>query len=78
MSFFAHQHRQARLFINPGYPLYAYVQYLLRAADEAPADGVRVALDAHRPAATLSSGGMRCWSSCSAKPRADRFSANGL
>lgn len=36
VSFFAHEHHTARLFINPGYPIYSYIRFLTRDDDRVP------------------------------------------
>lgn len=76
VSFFGHQHHSARLLMNPGYPLYSYIHYLLRADDEPPAEraslGARLtasALTAERPTLFVLVLGETA--------RADRFSLNG-
>jgi lipid A ethanolaminephosphotransferase len=76
VSFFAHEHHPLRLFMNPGYPLFAVARFGFAATDTEPS--VRAPLDAQRNAATAGS----------RKPalvvlvmgetaRADRFSLNG-
>lgn len=76
VSFFGHQNHAVRLFFNPGYPIYALVQYTLRTDDRPPPVRAPLAASvtaAHRatPKRTL------LVFVVGETARADRFSLNG-
>jgi len=78
VSFFTQDHRQVRLLVNPAYPIYSYIQYLVETHAAAQAAVAVPVIDEHaRFAAGTSSKPRLGVLVVGETARADRFSLNG-